>query len=237
MRTGEGARRSSPLGGRRPHASARRAFRVVCAWRAPSPALAPAPPRARGGRTARAAALAFRPPPSALAAARPGPARPGPGSPLGPAGPRVRSPRLPPGPASQLGACAGRVAVAGVSAAVGAAAAASVSQSVPSNGGRRGARGAALAAASLSGQAPVLLAQPAGSPPSRFARGGRWRGGGRRRWLPAPRGPPPPAARVLAGLRRQDGGGKVGVRAGGGALRADPGARAAPHRLLVLPAE
>lgn len=64
--------------------------------------------------------------------------RPGPSAPLGPAGSRVCLPRP---LAPQLGACAGRVAVAGVSAAAGAAAAAaaaaSVSQSVPSNGGRR----------------------------------------------------------------------------------------------------
>lgn len=64
----------------------------------------------------------------------------GPGFPLGPASSWARSPRpLPTAP--PLGACAGRVAVAGVSAAARAAAAAaasaSVSQSVPSNGGRR----------------------------------------------------------------------------------------------------
>lgn len=98
------------------------------------PALAPASPRARGGPDgARRLALL-------LQANQLGPKRrahgTGPGFPLGPASSWVRSPRpLPTAP--PLGACAGRVAVAGVSAAARAAASASVSQSVPSNGGRR----------------------------------------------------------------------------------------------------
>lgn len=103
------------------------------------PALAPAPSRARGGSdSARRLTVVLRPP-SAFAARAPDrprhPTRAG----------RLASLLAPPlhPLAPQLGACAGRVAVAGVPAAAGAAAAAaasvsaSVSQSVPSNGGRR----------------------------------------------------------------------------------------------------
>lgn len=138
-RDGEGARRLSRRGGRLPRASAGCAFRAVCARRAP-PASARSRPFSRSRRLGQRAPPHGSPQaPVGLRGARTGPAQaPHSGRPAR----EFARPALHP-LAPQLGACAGRVAVAGVPAAASAAAAAaasvsaSVSQSVPSNGGRR----------------------------------------------------------------------------------------------------